>query len=130
MNAVHWPMLARIRAGGRGPLDRTRGANLAFWLDDARRVNGFNEDLEGWGREDSEFVARLQNLGVERRNLKFACVAYHLHHKARSQASVAANHKLFENVVRERLTRCSNGLDKYAGLPGTASSATRVRAND
>ena len=45
------------------------------------RVNGYNEDMEGWGREDTELVARLMNSGVRRRNLKFAAVSYHLHHR-------------------------------------------------
>ena len=112
-NTIHAPAFSGLHRGARGPLRRTRGANLAFWMPDARRVNGFNEDLTGWGREDSEFVARLQNTGVRRRNLKFGAVAYHLHHTTRSQASVAANHAVFEHVVRERITRCANGMDKY-----------------
>ena len=114
MNAIHWPALSRWYRGPQGPLNRTRGANLAYWLADATRVNGFNEDIEGWGREDSEFVARLQNAGVARRNLKFGGVAYHLYHKTRSQAAVEANHMIFEQALRERVVRCPNGMDKYA----------------
>ena len=38
-------------------------------------VNGFNEAMEGWGREDNEIAARLMSAGIRRRNLKFAAVA-------------------------------------------------------
>ena len=122
-NTIYAPALSRFYRGARGPLDRTRGANLAYWLSDARRVNGFNEQLEGWGREDSEFVARLQNAGVRRRNLKFGGIAYHLHHKTRSMASVDANHAVYERVVRDRLTWCESGLTNYAS-PGEELSST------
>jgi glycosyltransferase involved in cell wall biosynthesis len=125
-NAIHFPLLSRFHRGAQGPLQRTRGANLAYWLADARRVNGFNEDMEGWGREDSEFVARLQNAGVERRNFKFGGVTYHLHHKTRSQDAVGANHQIFERVVSERLTWCPNGMNKYV-TPG-ARVVTPTRA--
>lgn len=36
---------------------------MAFWRDDVVRVNGYNEAIEGWGREDSELAARLQQSG-------------------------------------------------------------------
>lgn len=113
VNAIHASALSRFYSGPSGPVRRTRGANLAYWRDDAVRVNGFNEDIEGWGREDSEFVARMLNVGVRRRNLKFAGVAYHLHHKTRSPADLAANHAIYERAIREGLTWCENGLDKY-----------------
>ena len=34
---------------------------MAFFREDFLSVNGFNEDFVGWGREDSEFGARLIN---------------------------------------------------------------------
>jgi glycosyltransferase involved in cell wall biosynthesis len=126
-NAIHFPVLSRLHRGAQGPLQRTRGANLAYWLADARRVNGFNEDMEGWGREDSEFVARLQNAGVVRRNFKFGGVTYHLHHKTRPHDAVSANHQIFEQVVREQLTRCANGLDKYPTSAARDATPTRAR---
>jgi len=118
VNALHFPALSRLHRGARGPLQRTRGCNMAYWRADAERVNGFNEDMEGWGREDSEFVARLMNAGIARRNLKFGGVAYHLHHRTRPQDAVAANHAVYERVVRERTVRCVNGMDKYRAQTG------------
>lgn len=121
INAIHWPMLARLYRGPAGPLRRTRGGNMGYWLADARRVNGYNEDCVGWGAEDTEFAARLQNAGVRRRNLKFGGVAYHLHHRTRTADSEPANLELCERALREKLTRCENGVDKYAATLRTES---------
>lgn len=112
-NAIYLPRLARIERGPTDPLDRTRGCNMAFWRSDIVRVNGYNEAMEGWGREDSELAARLQNAGVRRRNLKFSAVAWHLHHRTRSQDALATNHAAFERAVRERLVRCERGIDQW-----------------
>jgi glycosyltransferase involved in cell wall biosynthesis len=114
VNAIHWPALASLYRGVQGPIGR--GCNMAYWLADARRVNGFNEDIESWGYEDIEFAARLQNTAITRRDLKFGGVAYHLHHKAK-QEDPHANREFLERVAREHLTWCSNGLKKYVDLP-------------
>lgn len=112
-NAIYFPPLASFVRGPTGPLDRTRGCNMAFWRDDIIRVNGYNEAIEGWGREDSELAARLQNAGVERRNLKFSAVAWHLHHETRPQATLGRNHEVFETTMRERATRCERGISQW-----------------
>jgi glycosyltransferase involved in cell wall biosynthesis len=127
INAIHLPALARLHRGARGPIDRTRGANMAFWIADIRRVNGFNEDIEGWGYEDIEFAARLQNAGVVRRNLKFGGVAYHLHHRLKPE-DPHANRDHFERVMREGVTWCPNGLDKYGEGAGS-ETAHDARSN-
>jgi glycosyltransferase involved in cell wall biosynthesis len=113
VNAVYIPFLAPFVSGPRDPLTRTRGANMAFWRDDIARVNGYNEDIEGWGREDSELAARLLNAGIRRRNLKFSAVAWHLHHQARPNDTVARNHEIYSQTVRNRTTRCAHGIDRY-----------------
>lgn len=118
IRAIHFPALAPLYRGNRGPIKSTRGCNVAFWRADARRVNGFNEDIEGWGYEDIEFAARLQNAGVARRNLRFGGVAYHLHHRLKPE-NPHANREHFERVMRDGLTRCSNGLDKYGDGAGS-----------
>lgn len=113
INGIHAPLLAALVRGPTDPLTRTRGCNMAFWRDDIVRVNGYNEDIEGWGREDSELAARLQNAGVHRRNLKFAAVAWHLHHPTRSQDALDRNHALYERVRAEHIVRCEHGIDRH-----------------
>jgi glycosyltransferase involved in cell wall biosynthesis len=124
VNALDSRLLARLYRGPTGPFRRTRGGNMGYWLDDARGINGYNEDCVGWGAEDVEFAARLQNAGVRRRNLKFGGIAYHLHHATRPAGSEPANLELYERAVRERLTWCENGLDKYAATLPTESQGT------
>lgn len=112
-NAVYAPWLAPFVRGPAGPLRRTRGCHMAFWRDDLIRVNGYDEQMEGWGREDSELALRLINAGVVRRNLKFSSVAFHLWHRLANQDAVERNHERFERAQRERLTRAERGLDQY-----------------
>jgi len=112
-NALYAPFLARFVRGPTDPLTRTRGANMAFWRDDVIRVNGYDEDIQGWGREDSELAARLLNVGIRRRNLKFAAVAWHLDHRTRPQDTVVRNNAIFERTVREGVVRCDHGISRY-----------------
>jgi glycosyltransferase involved in cell wall biosynthesis len=118
INGVHAPFLSRFSRGERGPIYRTRGCNISYWRDDIVRVNGYNEDMEGWGREDTELVARLMNSGVRRRNLKFAAVSYHLHHRTRPTDADAANFEIVLEVVRDGVTRCEHGIDRHLAAPG------------
>lgn len=113
INGIYAPVLSRFAQGPGDLLRRTRGCNMAFWRDDILRVNGYNEDIEGWGREDSELVARLQNAGIRRRNLKFAGVAWHLDHPTHALDSLERNHALFERVRAEHVVRCEHGIDRH-----------------
>lgn len=112
-NVLYLPALAYLIRGPRDPLQGTRGCNMAFWRDDIIRVNGYNEEMEGWGREDSELAARLQNADVHRRNLKFAAVGWHLHHPVQPQHDLARNHTTYELALRERRVRCDRGIDQW-----------------
>lgn len=123
-HAIHLPILSPLYRGRLGPLLDTMGCNMAFWMTDVRRVNGFNEDIEGWGYEDIEFAARMQQAGVQRRNLKFGGVAFHLHHGGRPE-NQHLNREFLDRVAREGITRCRNGLDKYL-----ESATADARAND
>jgi glycosyltransferase involved in cell wall biosynthesis len=115
INTVSSTLLARVYRGPQGSFRGTRGGNMGYWLADAQRINGYNEDCVGWGAEDVEFAARLQNAGVRRRNLKFGGIAYHLHHRTRPRESEPANLDVYNRAVRDKSTRCESGLDKYTG---------------
>lgn len=120
VNALHAPWLTPFVRGERTGLRRVRGCHMAFWRDDLLRVNGYDEAMEGWGREDSELATRLCNAGVTRRNLKFSAVCHHLWHRQAATDAVAQNHERFLRTVREQRTRCDLGIDQYL------SSAVRV----
>lgn len=89
------------------------GCNMAFWRKDAIRVNGYNEDFVGWGPEDKEFIARLLNLGVKKRFLKFGGIVFHLWHKINSKANLDQNVAVFEEAKYSKKIFCENGINKY-----------------
>ncbi|MEO7105149.1 MAG: glycosyltransferase family 2 protein [Rhodoferax sp.] len=66
-----------------------RSCNMGCWRTDFERVNGFDESFVGWGHEDADFVLRLHNSGIIRKNGFCATEVFHLWHKeaARSQES-------------------------------------------
>lgn len=113
LNAVHSRALSRAASHrGTDPF-RVRSANLACWREDVVRVNGFDEDFVGWGREDSDFVARLQHAGVARLHLKFAAIGYHLWHRDEPRAALPQNDRILEQTLATRRVRCQNGIDKH-----------------
>ena len=93
-----------------------RSVNLAFWLEDSKKVNGFNEDFVGWGREDSEFAARMQNVGLKKLHLKFSGFGYHLYHPENSRAMLPQNQEILDDAIRNKKTYCNNGLNKYLNI--------------
>ncbi|WP_454881698.1 glycosyltransferase family 2 protein [Sphingobacterium detergens] len=90
-----------------------RGCNMSFFMDDIIAVNGFNNDMIGWGREDSEFVERLFNSGIKRYNIKFSALGYHLYHVESSRESLPENDRILRNAMDNKLQYCSNGLNKF-----------------
>ena len=89
-----------------------RGCNMAFFKKDALEINGFNEDFVGWGREDSEFVARFLFNGGELRRLKFSAIAYHIWHEENSRSMLDINHKIYLDTLSGKKTWCNNGIFK------------------
>jgi len=89
------------------------GCNLSYWRSDAVAVNGYNEDISGWGCEDQEFVARMTFTGVKRRKIRFAAKQYHLYHPEASQDRLSTNHAILANTISTRSTSCKNGIEKY-----------------
>ena len=87
-NAIRSGFLSRLVTRNSKNLSGIRTSNFAFWRADGIAVNGFNEDFEGWGREDSEFAARLMTSGVQRQNIRFRALSYHLFHPPNSRGSL------------------------------------------
>lgn len=92
-----------------------RGCNMAAWRRDLAAVNGFNNDITGWGREDSELSWRLINLGLRKSFLKFGAVEYHLHHPEYSRELDARNYAIMEKARCGEVVRAACGLDNIPG---------------
>lgn len=90
-----------------------KGCNMAFWRDDLIAVNGYNEDMTGWGREDSEIAARLINIGRRRQFFKFGAVEYHIYHSFNDRGREPINVNILNDAIEYKITYCKNGLNKY-----------------
>ena len=110
---LHSPLMAGMSRRLANGLIAVKACNQGLWRADLLRVNGFNEDIVGWGPEDKEMCARLEHAGVRRQSLLFGGIACHLHHAPESRQFLAANRAVFAATRRERRTRCDHGLDSH-----------------
>jgi glycosyltransferase involved in cell wall biosynthesis len=109
-HAFRWPVpLRRIRRDLRG----VRGCNLGIWREHLAKVNGYNEEFTGWGREDSELAVRLMNNGVLRLDVRGWALCYHLWHPPLDRAKLPANDQLLASAVAEGRQSCSLGLSQH-----------------
>lgn len=92
---------------------KMRGCNLSFWKKDFIAVNGYNEEFEGWGREDSELIVRMMNNGVQGLRLRYRGIVYHIWHKVKDQSRFEINDSLQQKAVLENSKWCEKGVDKY-----------------
>lgn len=112
-NCLRSDLLSRIFSFSSKKLSGIKTCNFAFWKKDAEAVNGFNEEFLGWGREDSEFTARLLNNGIRRQNLRFNALAYHLYHQINPRQSLTVNDAILANTCEKKLTWCDKGLTQH-----------------
>lgn len=111
---IHLPFLGELLYKKNNELSRKlRGCNLSYWKSDFINVNGYNEDMTGWGREDSELIIRMMNNEVVGKRLKFKAIVYHIWHKESSKEKLNINHTIQESAIKDNLTWCKNGIDKY-----------------
>jgi glycosyltransferase involved in cell wall biosynthesis len=113
--ALHAPRLSDRLRHVANKLIAIKGCNQGFWRQDLLAVNGFNEDIAGWGPEDKELCARLGFSGIRRQSLLFGGIALHLQHPAAARERRAANEAVFAATLRNRSRRCAHGLDGHAG---------------
>ena len=112
-HAVRNLALSRLLFWERMGQSAIRGCNQAYWKSDLLHVNGFNEAFVGWGREDNEIAARLYNVGIRRRNLKFQALAIHLHHPSRHPQGANPNDAILHQAIERGETWCRQGLDRH-----------------
>lgn len=118
--ALRLPRSTALLRHAANALVAVKGCNQAFWRADLERVNGYNEDMIGWGSEDKELVLRLTHAGVRRSTLLFGGIAYHLHHPPAPRDRRSINEAILRETLRQRLVRCSVGLDLHRAEPGRA----------
>jgi len=116
--------LAPMLALALGPLRKlrptqwkhARSCNLAIWRDDLDRVDGFDAEYNGWGREDSDLLARLIHAGVRRKDGFYATGVLHLWHPAADRSALTANDNRLERVLAEKPARARIGLSRLESV--------------
>lgn len=107
------PFLASLFKPNNRLSKKVRGCNLSFFKSDFIAVNGYNEDIQGWGKEDSELVIRFLNKGCLGKRIRYKGIVYHLWHNENSKFNLT-NNNLIQNKIRsEKIKWCCNGVDKY-----------------
>ncbi len=113
---LHLPVLTKLLAKPSRDVQKVihsvRGCNMSFWKEDLLAVNGYNEDMIGWGREDSELSARLIHLGLAKINLKFSGIQYHIYHPESSKNRLNKNDQILVETLLHKRTRIANGIVK------------------
>lgn len=111
--SIHFGLLSKLYRPHDGISSKFRGCNVSFWRRDFIDINGYNEDYEGWGREDSDLVIRMGNKGVKAKRLRYAGIVYHIHHKINSKHNFELNDKMQNETIEKKITFIENGVNKY-----------------
>jgi glycosyltransferase involved in cell wall biosynthesis len=101
-----------------GPLRRlrqkvwrgARSCNLAVWRSDLDRVDGFDADYSGWGKEDSDLIVRLLHAGMRRKDGVFATGVLHLWHAEADRGALARNERKLSDIISSGDIRAQRGL--------------------
>lgn len=106
---VHLPLgpLRRLR---RRAWRGARSCNFAVWRSDLARVNGFDADYRGWGKEDSDIIARLLHAGVRRKDGMFMTGVLHLWHEEADRVFLRENERKLSEVLASSRIRARCGL--------------------
>ncbi|WP_027376752.1 glycosyltransferase family 2 protein [Kaistella palustris] len=110
INATRNTVLSRFFRKNHFKSSNVKGCNFSFWREDFIAVNGYNNEMNGWGHEDIELAARLNNLGIKQRRLKMKAVCFHLYHDFFDRKSENRNFQIYQNVVNGQIIRCGNGF--------------------
>ena len=91
------------------------GAAFSLFKDDYIKVNGFDEEYRGWGKEDDDISWRLYKAGLKSRHISLKYPIIHLwHYSDPSKKSGDMNESLF-SIKKEKLNknnyRCKYGYD-------------------
>jgi glycosyltransferase involved in cell wall biosynthesis len=90
-----------------------RGCNMSFWRSDFIAVNGYNEAINGWGREDSEIVIRFYNAGVRRSFFKFSGIVFHLYHPENDRSDLQKNDLILASTLQNKIKYCTLGVVQH-----------------
>jgi glycosyltransferase involved in cell wall biosynthesis len=114
-NAIRMGMLSRafIALNPKAEPHAIKTCNQGWWRSDLIRTNGFDERMEGWGREDVELAWRAHHSGISCRQLRYSGLAFHLHHQERHEDGNSSNDAYLDETKMKRSQRCIKGIDQH-----------------
>jgi len=110
-NVHHLIRLPRMFLIKNKRLKGIKSCNMSFFKKDIIIVNGFNEDFEGWGNEDSELACRFFKYGIVKKVPPFMAICFHLWHPT-NRVIPDRNKQLFLEAIASKGYFCKNGLVK------------------
>lgn len=102
---VPWHPLRRLLK-----MDRVvdmKGCNYSVPRKALEALNGFDEEYEGYGREDTDVEIRLQNLGYRIKSMKGLALQFHVWHPRRE--FTPSNEARLEELRKSGRIRCERG---------------------
>ncbi|WP_069660418.1 glycosyltransferase family 2 protein [Arcticibacter eurypsychrophilus] len=111
INALWIPTLKQLGIRKENSSKSVRGSNLAFWKSDFILINGYNNELEGWGHEDEELAARFINNDIIKKIVKLCAIQYHLHHKPSSRINEKVHAETVKTTVTNQIRTCVKGYN-------------------
>ena len=87
--------------------------NMSLYTQDIIDANGFEENFEGWGYEDSDLIVRLLHRGLRRISGRFAVTVIHLWHHSNKSALEEDNWQRLQHTINTKRQRASLGVDQY-----------------
>jgi cellulose synthase/poly-beta-1,6-N-acetylglucosamine synthase-like glycosyltransferase len=106
--AIRWPWPEVRSRLGMDRIADLKGCNYSIPREALEAINGFDEEYEGYGREDTDVEIRLQNLGLRIKSLKGVALQFHVWHPRRE--FTPRNDDRLEELKRSGRVRCKQGL--------------------
>lgn len=113
MRTLRIPLMMRFMKPVVERSRKLRGCNMSFWKEDFIKVNGFNEDLVGWGIDDSEMIQRLHNIGIQGLRLKHVGIAYHIYHPEQSKSNLQINNEIERRTTEDKIKFIEKGVNQF-----------------
>ena len=113
LRTIRFPFLMNFAKPHLTRSKKLRGCNMSFWREDFIKINGFNENLVGWGIDDSEMIQRLHNIGIQGKRLKYAGIAFHIYHPEQSKSHIEINNEIERLTTENKITYIEKGVDQF-----------------